>query len=62
VRIAWGTKDQGIPLEGYSLRLVPSADFVKLEGLGHVPMSDDPLGLARTILEVTERAEVPSTA
>jgi pimeloyl-ACP methyl ester carboxylesterase len=65
VRIAWGTKDRIIPLEGYSprlLRLVPGAELVRLEGLGHCPQSDDPAGVARTILEVTARAEVPATA
>jgi pimeloyl-ACP methyl ester carboxylesterase len=52
-----------IPLEGYSprlRRLVPSAEFVRLEGLGHVPMSDDPEGVVRTILEVTARASTPA--
>src|SRR4051794_38420700 len=61
VRIAWGTRDRIIPLETYSprlLRLVPSAELVRLEGLGHVPMSDDPPGVARTILDVTARATV----
>src|SRR4051794_5027830 len=65
VRIAWGTRDRIIPLEGYSprlLRLVPNAELVKLDGLGHCPQSDDPAGVARTILEVTARAEVPATA
>src|SRR4051794_25836748 len=59
VRIAWGTRDRVIPVDRYSarlLRLVPSAELVRLEGLGHVPMSDDPEGVARTILDVTARA------
>jgi pimeloyl-ACP methyl ester carboxylesterase len=45
VRIAWGTKDRVIPLSSGSARfptLVPDAEFVELDGLGHVPMSDDP--------------------
>jgi pimeloyl-ACP methyl ester carboxylesterase len=41
---------------------VPGAELVRLEGLGHCPQSDDPAGVARTILEVTARAEVPATA
>ena len=56
VRIAWGTRDRIIPLERYSprlRRLVPQAELVELPGLGHVPMSDDPELVARTILEVT---------
>jgi pimeloyl-ACP methyl ester carboxylesterase len=59
VRIVWGTRDRIIPVERYSprlLRLVPSAELVRLEGLGHVPMSDDPEGVARAILDVTARA------
>ena len=65
VRLAWGTRDRILPLEDFSprlLRLVPSAELVRLEGLGHCPQSDDPPGVARTILEVTARAEVPATA
>lgn len=56
VRIAWGTKDRILPYGGYSknwLRLLPDADWVRLEGLGHVPMSDDPELIAQTILEVS---------
>lgn len=56
LRIAWGTKDRILPLRGYTAahkRHFPDADWVMLEGLGHVPMSDDPALVASTILEVT---------
>jgi pimeloyl-ACP methyl ester carboxylesterase len=56
VRLVWGTRDRVLPVERYSdrlRRLVPAAEFVTLDGLGHVPMSDDPDLVARTILDVT---------
>lgn len=32
---------------------LPGAELVRLTGLGHVPMYDDPELVARTILDVT---------
>ncbi len=58
VRIVWGSRDRIIPVERYSQRLrdlVPDADFVVLDGLGHCPMVDDPALVSRSILEVTAR-------
>lgn len=63
VRIAWGTKDRILPHGRYSQRLralLPAADYIELEGLGHVPMVDDPALVAQTILEVTALAAVPA--
>jgi pimeloyl-ACP methyl ester carboxylesterase len=59
VLIAWGTRDRILPSRSYATRmreLVPSAEWVELRGLGHVPMSDDPELVARTIGEFTARA------
>jgi pimeloyl-ACP methyl ester carboxylesterase len=56
VRIAWGTKDRILPFKRYSpgwKAVLPDADWVTLEGVGHVPMSDDPALIAQTILEVS---------
>jgi pimeloyl-ACP methyl ester carboxylesterase len=56
VRIAWGTKDRILPYDGYAdewKRVLPDADWVTLEDVGHVPMSDDPQLIANTILEVS---------
>lgn len=56
VRIAWGTKDRILPFKRYSpgwKAVLPDADWVTLEGLGHVPMADDPALIAQTILEVS---------
>jgi pimeloyl-ACP methyl ester carboxylesterase len=55
-RIVWGTADRVISHSRYAKRLrdmVPDADYVELEGLGHCPMVDDPPLVARTILDVT---------
>jgi pimeloyl-ACP methyl ester carboxylesterase len=59
VLLAWGTRDRILPSKHYSKRLrqlLPSAEWVELRGLGHVPMSDDPELVARTITEFTARA------
>jgi pimeloyl-ACP methyl ester carboxylesterase len=56
VRVAWGTKDRVLPFRGYSpgwKAVLPNADWVALDGLGHVPMSDDPALIAQTILEIS---------
>jgi pimeloyl-ACP methyl ester carboxylesterase len=52
VLLAWGTRDRILPLRRYSERLrrmLPDAQWVELHGLGHVPMSDDPDLIVRTI-------------
>jgi pimeloyl-ACP methyl ester carboxylesterase len=62
--IAWGTKDRIIPSPRYSDRwraMVPQAQWVALEGLGHVPMYDDPGQVAQLIL-ATARAARPVAA
>ncbi len=58
IRIVWGSEDRLLPLQGYSerwRRLIPDAEWVVLEGAGHVPMYDDPASIADLILEVTAR-------
>jgi pimeloyl-ACP methyl ester carboxylesterase len=34
-------------------KMMPMAEWVELRGAGHVPMFDDPEGLAKAILQVT---------
>jgi pimeloyl-ACP methyl ester carboxylesterase len=56
VRIAYGTRDRLIHWPGhYTMirRQLPDADYVALEGLGHLAMWDDPELVAQTILEVS---------
>jgi pimeloyl-ACP methyl ester carboxylesterase len=55
-RVIWGSNDELLPMRGYSerwRRLLPGAEWVVLEGAGHVPMYDDPARVAELILEVT---------
>jgi pimeloyl-ACP methyl ester carboxylesterase len=59
VLLAWGTRDRILPSPRYSDRLrtlLPAAEWIALQDLGHVPMSDDPELVARTIAEFTARA------
>jgi pimeloyl-ACP methyl ester carboxylesterase len=56
VRILYGTRDRIIrwPTHYTRLkRLLPSAEYVPLHGLGHIPMWDDPEVVSRRILEIT---------
>jgi pimeloyl-ACP methyl ester carboxylesterase len=59
VRIAYGTRDRLIRWPshyGRLQRLLPEAEYVALEGLGHLPMWEDPARVTGLILEVTTRA------
>ena len=59
IRIAFGTHDRVLPHDRHMpkfKRILPDAEHVELEGLGHCPMVDDPALVARTILEVTAGA------
>jgi pimeloyl-ACP methyl ester carboxylesterase len=59
VILAWSSADRIFPAHINAVRareLVPSARFTLLEGVGHVPMLDDPRLVAETILESTSRS------
>lgn len=65
VRIVWAQRDRVIPYEQYGvpiMKLVPSAELVILNGVGHVPMGDDPEAVSRLILEVTSKVDAPASA
>jgi pimeloyl-ACP methyl ester carboxylesterase len=56
IRIAWPERDRTIPFARYGrpfLDAVHGAERVRLRGVGHIPMYDDPAIVARTILETT---------
>ena len=58
VLLAWGTRDRILPSRRYSRRLrelIPHAEWVELPGLGHVPVSDDPELVSRTITDFVAR-------
>jgi alpha-beta hydrolase superfamily lysophospholipase len=60
IRIAWGERDRTLPFKHYGrpfLDAAHDAEHVTLPGVGHVPMYDDPVIVARTILEVTQRVD-----
>jgi len=54
-RVLWGTRDLILPYRQAKRweRIVPGAELVTLEGLGHLPMPDDPELVTEKILEVT---------
>jgi pimeloyl-ACP methyl ester carboxylesterase len=58
VALVWGTRDRILPPKRYSRRLrqmLPQAEWIELQGLGHVPMSDDPELVARTVADFVAR-------
>ena len=57
VRIVWGSRDTLLfPRQADRfVREIPNAELVRLSGLGHVPMGDDPDAVAGSILEFTAR-------
>jgi pimeloyl-ACP methyl ester carboxylesterase len=57
VRIVWGTRDTLLlPRQADRfVREIPNAELVRLPGLGHVPMGDDPEAVSDSILEFTAR-------
>jgi pimeloyl-ACP methyl ester carboxylesterase len=65
VRIAYGTRDRLLRWpKHYTMihRQLPDADYVALEGLGHLAMWDDPELVASTILDVTAPDRVAQMA
>jgi pimeloyl-ACP methyl ester carboxylesterase len=60
VRIVWGLKDRMLPFMRYGapmLAAVPAAEFKLIPDVGHVPMIDDPILIAKTILDFVETTE-----
>jgi pimeloyl-ACP methyl ester carboxylesterase len=64
VRILWGKLDLLLlPRQGRRFeRVIPNAELLYLDGLGHTPMSDDPELLAELVATTTRapRAEAPA--
>ncbi len=56
VRIAWGSNDRLLPVRTLSerlRRLLPDAEWIEIEGAGHLPQIDHPKRTAELILEVS---------
>ncbi len=63
-QILWGTRDLILPLSSAArwTEKWPSADFIPLQGLGHVPMQDDPRLINDLILTLTRRTDAARQA
>src|SRR5262249_24000148 len=65
VRLVWGARDLVLPFRHFGspmLERLPGAELIRLEGVGQVPMSDDPARVAELILEVTRAADSTGSA
>jgi pimeloyl-ACP methyl ester carboxylesterase len=65
VRLVWAEHDRVLPFKHFGspmLERLPGAELIRLSGVGHVPMSDDPASVANLILEVTRAADRPDSA
>lgn len=63
-QMLWGTKDRILPLSAlhrYKAKW-PALKIVPLQGLGHVPMQDDPDLIARSIVAFTTSADAAPAA
>ena len=58
VRVVWGTADKLLPWPRsavrYRTQLLPHADWIELDGIGHCPQLDAPLETAQLILGFTK--------
>src|SRR6201993_1282678 len=60
VRLVWAERDRVLPFKHFGspmLERLPGAELIRLSGVGHVPMSDDPARVAKLILEVTHAVD-----
>lgn len=60
VRLVWGDRDRVLPFDAFGapmLERLPGAELIRLKGVGHVPMSDDPVAVATLIMEVTRAVD-----
>lgn len=65
VRVVWGTADRILPLGkacGHWRETLQDADWVELDGAGHLPWLDEPRRVAELVLDWTARADATATA
>jgi len=56
VRVVWADRDRVLPFKQFGvpmLERLPGAESIRLHGVGHVPMSDDPAAVAALVRQVT---------
>lgn len=56
IRLVWAERDRVLPFKHFGspmLERLPGAELIRLSGVGHVPMSDEPDMVANLILDVT---------
>lgn len=64
IRLIWPQDDRVLPYEHFGVSMVerlPGVELVRISDVGHVPMSDDPAGVARLILEVTRAVDAATS-
>jgi pimeloyl-ACP methyl ester carboxylesterase len=60
IRVVWAERDRIVPFSHFGQPLIdrlPGAELIRVAGIGHVPMYDEPAEVARLILEVTAAGE-----
>jgi pimeloyl-ACP methyl ester carboxylesterase len=60
VRLVWGDRDLVLPFHDFGAAMherLPGAELIRLHDVGHVPMTDDPVAVAKLILEVTSAVD-----
>lgn len=60
VNIAYGTEDKLLPWPNYYSRfqrIIPHAQYTRLEGIGHLPMWDDPALVTQLVLETSAKVD-----
>jgi pimeloyl-ACP methyl ester carboxylesterase len=60
IRLVWADRDRVLPFKHFGspmLERLPGAELIRLQGVGHVPMSDDPARVSELILEVTRAVD-----
>jgi pimeloyl-ACP methyl ester carboxylesterase len=63
IRVVWPTHDRVLPFEVFgapTMQRLPGAEVLRLDGVGHVPMTDDPAAVAQLILDLTQSVDASS--
>jgi pimeloyl-ACP methyl ester carboxylesterase len=62
IRVVWAERDRIVPFAHFGQPLIdrlPGAELLRVAGIGHVPMYDEPGEVARLILEVAASCDAP---